>query len=221
MRPAPRLFSLTAMLAIVLTGCDMPEKGWQEVKSKLAVIKERDQRYRSKMDSVARIEGWRSKKVSDLYEEQRVLDSVNLVEVDLIISTVGYPSRASVGELSEVPFEVIRHSNDSIMNAYLPLIIGAGKNGDIHMDQVATFEDRALASQQQPQEYGTQIWIDFKENSKTGERYDSVYLWPVRDPSRVESKRAAVGLDSLGKQLRRYGIDPAQGYLLRKSGTTR
>lgn len=212
-----RSFRLGApvVFLLALVSCSVSEETWKEVKAQLAVIKERDQRFRSKMDSVARIEGWRSKTVADLWEKQHDLDSANLAEVDDLITRFGYPPKTFVGEFADVPFEVIRHSDDSVMNAYLPLIIGAGKNGDLRMDQVASFEDRVLVAQQQPQEYGTQIWIDFKKNPKTGESYDSVYLWPVRDRSRVETKRAAVGLDSLGRQLRRYGIDPSQGYLLK------
>lgn len=215
-----RYTPLIVFVGFLINACTISEGTWNEMKSRLVTIRERDQRFRSKMDSVAKIEGWRSKKVADLYEQQRVLDSTNLMEIDKIITKFGYPPKQHVGDLSDVPFEVIRHSDDSVMNAYLPLIIGAGKNGDLRMDQVASFEDRVLVNQQQPQEYGTQINIDFKEDSATGQPYDSIYLWPIRDVERVEFKRASVGLDSLGKQLRRYGIDPNVGYLLRKKAAS-
>lgn len=216
-----RSFPALHVLAIaILTSCTVSDNTWRQVKAQLVIIGEKDQRYRSKMDSVAKVQGWGSKAVEELWEKQRKLDSVNIGEVDVLITRYGYPSREHVGDLSEVPFNVIRHSGDSIMATYLQLIVGAARNGDLRRDQVAFFEDRVLVGLKQPQEYATQIWIDFKENPVTHERYDSVYLWPVRDPARVESKRAAVGLDSLTKQLRHSGLDPAKGYLLRKSGET-
>lgn len=209
------------LLTACLFACSVSEKTWEKVKGDLTVIRERDQKYRLKMDSVGRVLGWRSEAVGQLWEKQRILDSINLVEVDKVISKYGYPSRANVGELCTVPFEVIRHAPDSVMADYLQLIVGAGKNGDLRMDQVATFEDRVLIALRQPQEYGTQIWIDYKQNPKTGERYDSVYLWPVRDPGRLNSKRISVGLDSISTHLGRFGIDPVKGYLLKKSGAAR
>jgi hypothetical protein len=212
-----RRCAVSCLLSI--TACTVSEKTWLEVKSQLSVIQERDQRYRSKMDSVGRIEGWQSKAVEQLWENQRKLDSVNLAEVDNIIAKYGYPPKDRVGELSLVPFEVIRHSDDSIMASYLQLIIGAGRNGDLRMDQVASFEDRVQVALRQPQEYGTEIWIEFKKDPKTGERYDSLYLWPVRDLPHIDQKRLGVGLDSLSRHLRHLGIDPAIGYRLRKSQT--
>ncbi len=210
-------YALTAWL-LAATGCSVSEKDWQTVSAELSAIRERDQRYRTKMDSVARVEGWSSDAVEKLWEEQRILDSVNLASLDRIITRFGYPSKQNVGDLSSVPFEVLSHADDSIMTSYLNLILGAAKNGDLRMDQVAVYEDKVLVTLQQPQEYGTQIWIDFKVNPKTGERYDSVYLWPLRNPELIDSKRVGVGLDSLSKQLRLFGIDPDKGYILRKSG---
>ena len=203
---------------LIAAACSVSEEDWKKVANQLTSIRERDQRYRGKMDSVARVQGWDSDAVKELYEKQRVLDSTNLEELDAIINIYGYPSKQHVGELSVVPFEVLRRAQDSVLVSYLNLIVGAGKNGDLKMDQVAAYEDEVSVSQQQPQEYGTQIWIDFKENPKTGERYDSVYLWPLRNPEQVEAMRAKVGLDSLVRQLYLFGIDPAKGYLIRKSG---
>lgn len=210
---------LPVLVWLILFSCVTPDSAWEKVKDQLQSISERNQRYRLQMDSVARMKGWQSEDVAKLYSQQKALDSVNLAEINEIITRYGYPSRVHVGDLAAVPFEVIRHSDEAVMIDYLELIAGAGKNGDIPMEDVAAFEDRVWVSQKQPQKYGTQIWIEFVHHPKTGEEYDSVYLWPVRDPARVESRRASAGLDSLTDQLRHYGIDPAKGYLLRKAGT--
>jgi hypothetical protein len=211
-----RLIVLLALILVI--SCKESGRKWDEVKSTLTDIRERDQRHRGQMDSVARIEGWQSLTIQRLYEEQRKLDSANLAQVEDIIAEYGYPGKDRVGDLALVPFEVIRHSGDSVMINYTDLILGAGMNGDLPMTQVASFYDQVLVAQRQPQEYGTQIWIDFIENRKTGVRYDSLYLWPVRNYSTVDARRIAAGLDSLADHLRRYNIDPAKGYVLKKSG---
>jgi hypothetical protein len=170
------------------------------------------------MDSIGRTEGWQSETIERLYDEQRKLDSANLADVEALINQVGYPSSDRVGDLATVPFDVIQHSGDSVMINYLEVIVGAAANGDIPKSQAAIFHDRTLIAQRQPQEYGTQIWIDFIEDKKSGQRYDSVYLWPVRNYATVDERRLAAGLDSLAVHLRRYNIDPTRGYLVKKSG---
>lgn len=169
------------------------------------------------MDSIGRLHGWESEAVANLYKQQQKLDSQNLRSIERIIDRYGYPPATRVGELALVPFEVIQHSGDSVMTNYLEIILGAGERGDIPMRQVAVYHDRILLIQRQPQEYGTQIWIEFIENPKTGQRYDSVYLWPVRNYATVDQRRFRVGLDSMTAQLRRYNIDPKKGYVLKKS----
>jgi len=204
---------------MLLMSCSVSDKDWTEVKEKLTAIRKKDEYYRVMMDSIARIEGWKSKSIEPLWEKQRLLDSANMLEVDKIIEQVGYPLREKVGELSEIPFLVLQHGGDSVMAAYYHIIVGAGKNGDLRMKDVAQFQDRILVRMQQPQEYGTQVSLEFKEDPDTGQRYDSLFLWTVRDRSNVNERRSAVGLDSLEHQLRRYGIDPTLGYLLRKTAT--
>lgn len=211
-----RQFSLILGLMLLAQACHKPDD-WTNLKTELLEIKEQDQRYRRQMDSLSRLVGWQSEAVEQLYDKQRLLDSANLQAIERIIDQFGYPSKDQVGELSIVPFEVIQHSSDSIMINHLELILGAGANGDIPMQQVAIFHDRMLLAQRQPQQYGTQIWIEFIENQKTGERYDSIYLWPVRNIATVEQRRHAVGLDSIAVQLRRFNIDPKKGYILKKS----
>ena len=207
------------ILAVAVSACGISDSQWEKARVQLSEIKKNDQRYRPLMDSAGRAEGWGSKTVEALWEKQKALDSANLVAIDRLISQYGYPSKLKVGDMAEVPFLVIQHADDSAMATFYEVVIGAGKNGDLRMRDVAQFQDHVLMVNKQPQEYGTQIWIDFKEYKATGERYDSVFLWPVRDRTQLNEKRLSVGLDSLESHLRRYGIDPAKGYLLRRSTT--
>lgn len=170
------------------------------------------------MDSVGRSEGWQSETIANLWEKQRSLDSANLVILDQIITRYGYPPREKVGELSLVPLDVLRRANEAIRAEYVNLVIGAGRNADIPMRDVAAYCDEVLMMQRVPQEYGTQVWIEYKDDPVTGQRLDSLYLWPVRDFTNVDSRRLSVGLDSLAQHLRRFGIDPGKRYLIRQSG---
>lgn len=207
------------LLAVAVSSCGISDSQWDKVRAHLSEIKKNDQRYRPQMDSIGRVEGWGSKAVEALWEKQKALDSANLVAIDGMISKYGYPPKLKVRDMVDVPFLVIQHANDSAMATFYEVIIGAGKNGDLRMNDVAQFQDHVLMVNKQPQEYGTQIWIDFKEHKTTGERYDSVYLWPVRDHTKLNAKRLSVGLDSLESHLGRYGIDPAKGYLIRRPTT--
>jgi len=214
MRPVTFLF-----WGILLSSCSgIPDSAWDRARMELSTIRTMDRRYRKSMDSVGRAEGWQSKAVVELWEKQRSLDSANLVALDQIITKYGYPPSNKVGELSQVPLDVLRHANEAIRAEYLNLVIGAGKNGDIPMRDVAVYYDEVLMMQRVPQEYGTQVWIEYKDNPATGERLDSLYLWPVRDFPNVDKRRLSVGLDSLAQHLRRFGMDPEKKYLIRKSG---
>ncbi len=210
---------LVVVVLLFLFACQgVSDTTWKRVRTELSDIQEKDKRYRIPMDSIARKEGWKSKHIEELWTNQRILDSANLVAVDRLLSRYGYPPAAKVGPLSQVPFDVIRHADDSVQAIYCEIIVGAGKNGDLRMSEVASFYDQVLMMERVPQEYGTQVWIEYKKNPETGERYDSVYLWPVRDMPNIDAKRLAAGLDSLSAHLRRFGIVPSKGYLIRKSG---
>jgi len=203
-------------LVLICSSCGVSDSTWENVRKDLASIKQRDRQYRDQMDSVGKREGWQSSSIKDLWDKQRVLDSSNLKEVDKILTRYGYPPATKVGDLSQVPFTVIQHADDSTRATYFEMILGAGLNGDLRMRDVAQYQDKILLIEKKPQEYGTQIWIDFKTDAH-GARYDSVFLWPVRDRTHVNDKRLAIGLDSLETTLRRYGINPSVGYMIKKS----
>lgn len=214
MRPATLL-----LWGILLSSCSgISDSAWNQVRSELTTMHTLDQRYRKSMDSVGRSEGWQSKAVADLWEKQRSLDSANQVRLDKVITRYGYPPRSKVGDLSVVPLDVLRHADEAVRAEYLNLVIGAGRNGDIPMRDMAVYYDEVLMLQRVPQEYGTQVWIEYKTDSVIGERLDSLYLWPVRDFPNVDSRRLSIGLDSLAHHLRRFGMDPEKRYLIRKSG---
>lgn len=194
--------------------CRESEKDWSDVRELLTEVKHNEQKYRSAMDSVGQKEGWQSKQIEILWAQQKVLDSINLMLVNQVIDRFGFPTRDKIGNLTETIFSVLQ--NDKNMVDYYELIVGAGKRGDLKMTDVAPYQDRVLLARRVPQEYGTQVWIDYKTDPITGERYDSLYLWEVRDPAHVNERRLAAGLDSLESALRRFNINPQIGYVIRR-----
>lgn len=214
-----RAFAAAILIHLLASCAGVSDAAWEKVKAELATLRDQDQRYRMMMDSIARQESWQSKAVEELWEKQRVLDSINLAAIDQLISRYGYPPASRVGELSRVPLDVIRHADEGVRADYVDLIIGAAKNGDLLMREAAAFQDEVLMNQRVPQEYGTQVWIESKENAKTGERYDSLFLWPIRDPANIDARRLSIGLDSLSHHLRRFGMEPGKNYVIRSYGT--
>lgn len=207
------------IIALIAGACRFNEKDWSDLRKELTRVKHYEQLHRTTMDSLGRTEGWQSKKIEILWAKQKVLDSLNLESVDRIINKYGFPTKEKVGELTETVFLVLQHSKD--MANYYELIVGAGKKGDLQMRDVAPYQDRVLLSRRVPQEFGTQVWIDYKVDAKTGEQYDSLYLWEVRDPKNVNARRLAAGLDSLETSLRRFNINPETGYVIRRSNPGR
>lgn len=202
---------------LALASCSTSDKDWLRIKNQLSDIGQKDQQYRVAMDSIAKVAGWRSKAVEELWLKQRALDSANLAGIDQVIDEVGYPSREKVGDLADVPFMVIQRASDSTMASYYHVIVGAALSGDLRMKDVATYQDKVLMMRRQPQEFGTQVWIEFKQNPVTGEKYDSMFVWAIRDSETINERRLSIGLDSLETHVRRYGIDPAVGYLIKES----
>ncbi|MDZ4715689.1 MAG: DUF6624 domain-containing protein [Cytophagales bacterium] len=207
--------SLVLLLSILGVSCTVSESEWSDVRSQLTEIKKREYLHRREMDSIGKVQGWQSREIERLWGRQKALDSINLAEVNEILDTYGFPSRDKVGDLAETIFLVLQHSSD--MGAYYEMIVGAGKNGDLAMKDVAPYQDRVLLARRVPQEYGTQVWIDYKVDTKTAERYDSLYVWEIRDRKNVNVRRLNAGLDSLETSMRRFDIDPAVGYVLRKN----
>ena len=211
-----RTFSL---LFLTFIGCTsgIDDKEWGKVKASLTSIRERDQQYRKEMDSIGKVNGWQSKEMKELWINQKTLDSANLLEIKEIIQKHGFPPKEKVGEGVETIFLVLQHSTDSVRAEYCDLVVAAAKKGDLPMSQVAFYQDQVLIRQQLPQEFGSQIWIDNKLDPKTGEKYDSLYVWKIRDPENVNKRRKSAGLDSLEIYLRHLDIDPLLGYTLRRA----
>ena len=207
------------ILLLTAFGCSLSisENEWANLRIKLERIRQDDQLHRTVMDSLGKANGWRSKEIDELWRKQEILDSINQLEIRKIVEKFGFPPKEKVGEEVETVLLVLQHSPDSVKAEYCDLVVGAGKKGDLSMMTVAFYQDHVLMTREQPQEYGSQVWVDYKVDPKTGQQYDSLFLWTIRDPQNVNKRRIKAGLDSIETYLRHLDIDPAKGYALRKS----
>tara|TARA_R110002049_G_scaffold84406_1_gene214766 strand:- start:2750 stop:3895 length:1146 start_codon:yes stop_codon:yes gene_type:complete len=167
-----------------------------ELKRRLDSIAILDQRFRKLMqaESAEELEKMgkemglsRDEYTGDHMALQRVIDSTNMIFVENIFNTKGYPGKSMVGESTNMAaWYVLQHNPDKIPT-YLPIIKEAGKDGEISMRAVAMMEDRYLMNEGKPQIYGTQ-----------GMRYDDergAFIWPIQDPETVNERRAEVGYE--------------------------
>lgn len=121
----------------------------------------------------------------DLWKLQSVIDSVNILYVEQILKTRGYPGKSMVGEpTNTAAWNVLQHSEK--IGEYLPMVKKAGEAGELPMNLVAMMEDRYLMYENKPQIYGTQGRVE-----NNGERF----IWPIENPESVNERRKKAGFD--------------------------
>jgi hypothetical protein len=154
-----------------------------------------------KADQAARM-AWVNFSMGTMSQEQAVeyalqmerTDSINLVTVERILDTYGWPSGLSE-DANNAIFLVIDHSNLETMNKYLGVFQDAASRGILPMQDLVTLEDRILMNSGKPQFYGTQS----RQISKDGKT--QTYIWPVCNPDSLNERRASVGLSTIEEYL--------------------
>jgi hypothetical protein len=137
----------------------------------------------------------------------RKIDSINIIEIEKIISEYGYPSKSLVGEpANKAVFYVIQHSDK--IEQYLPIIRKAAENNDISKTSLARMEDRNLMHKGIEQIYGTQI------KGQANKDGDWVYfLWPIKNADSINIWRKQIGFT---KSIEEYVQDMDIEYKLYK-----
>jgi uncharacterized protein DUF6624 len=127
----------------------------------------------------------------DFWKIQNKVDSTNLIFVENILKTRGYPGLKLVGKRTNgVAWYVIQHSNK--IGEYIELIKNAAKERQLSRFYVAMMEDRYLMDQGKEQIYGTQGW------SKDGLEW---IIWPIKDAENINKTRKEFGYK---KTIERY-----------------
>ncbi|TVZ56849.1 hypothetical protein OD91_2150 [Lutibacter sp. Hel_I_33_5] len=121
-------------------------------------------------------------------------DSLNQIKVESIIKKNGYPGKSLVGEpTNKAAWYVIQHSRKNIIEKHFTLIEKAGKQKEIPMTLVAMMQDRLLMYQKKEQIYGTQASGREIKNNKTGKIEWKYFIWPIKNPEKVNELRKAIG----------------------------
>lgn len=160
----------------------------------LKQIEKDDQYYRNKIEEI----GYPSK-IKEYWEYQNIVDSINLIKIDSIISIFGYPGRDKVGVDNEkIIFLVIQHSNLESMYKYLPDIKKEVQNHNLNPNIYAYLVDRISLLKDEPQIFGTQV-IE-KGNDKWG-------LYKMKSFYKIDSLRESFNLGKLSYYLKQYNIE--------------
>ncbi|WP_394369988.1 DUF6624 domain-containing protein [Spirosoma endbachense] len=112
------------------------------------------------------------------------VDSLNLIRIEQIIKSCGYPGRSLVGKpTNEAAWYVLQHSPK--FKVYFSLIQRAGPPFSL----VAMMEDRLVTEQLKPQIYGTQITCyPLRANSAKQE----CFVWPILNPKQVNQRKYVI-----------------------------
>ena len=112
-----------------------------------------------------------------------------------IVESVGWPGTDLVGpDGAQAAWLVLQHAiaEPELLRRTLPLLEAAARAGVADPAHAALLEDRIRFFEGRPQRYGTQFDWDAEGNLSPGD---------VEEPERLDDRRRAVGLPSLGEQM--------------------
>jgi hypothetical protein len=183
----------------------------------LVKIQEDDQRYRNEATKMRQDHfGVRTAEEAELWQKQRALDSLNMVQVEQIIRKYGFPQASVVSKkLSNACLFVILHASDK-QKKYLPMLRREAMKDNVDKPLVATLEDRIRMFDGKKQIYGTAMRYDtIGIKKETGEAITKLRIWPIASYKSLDKRREAMGLVSLKEQCLFEKLDwtKLEGYL--------
>ncbi len=120
-------------------------------------------------------------------------DSARTVRLEEILRKWGWPDGSRAGQSAAYSaFLVLQHSpSDAFQQRMLPVLDTLAQVGEVSGQDLALLTDRVLEHRGLPQRYGTQF----------GFEDGSLVLYSLEDSSRVDARRAAVGLMPLARYM--------------------
>lgn len=206
--------NLLPALLLLIAGIAAAQQKFNPVlKKQLDSVLVLDQKYRDtltwlmtpgKIDSIPQLRSMSaSKAMSHYWALQSHIDSANVVFVEKIFKSCGYPGKTLVGEpANEAAWYVIQHSPK--IEQYLPMMKKAAESRELPFRLYAMMLDQQLMNQGKEQIYGTQATSAALKNGKK----IGWYIWPIRDPANVNQRRKEAGFDqSVEQNAKRLGVD--------------
>lgn len=204
---------LIAFSLLIALGASAQQRFNPVLKKQLDSVLILDQKYRDtltwlmtpgKSDSIPELRSLSaSKAMSHYWTLQNRADSANVVFVERLFKTYGYPGKTLVGEpANEAAWYVIQHSPK--IDQYLPMMKKAAESKELPFRLYAMMLDRQLMNQHKEQVYGTQATsAAFKNGKKIG-----WYIWPIKDAAGVNERRKQAGFDqTVEENAKRLGVD--------------
>jgi hypothetical protein len=151
----------------------------EQLRTELLARADRDQTARKSLPPAQRDQQW----------EQVIapVDRANTARMRQIVAEYGWPGYALAGvDGAHAAWLLVQHAPAEFQEECLPLLDDAVAHGDAAPRDLAYLTDRVLMHRGEPQIYGTQYQVMDGRLS----------LWEVRDPDRLDQRRAALGLPS-------------------------
>lgn len=214
----PRFLSLWVLLSFMLIRCAERIRPVLNVEEKARLMQELseigalDQLYRNKATTLrSKNKGVRTEEEAELWRLQSAIDSTNMIRLEKIIATYGYPGAELVGEkLKTVGVFVILH-NPKKQELYVNLLWNASKKGDVDKREVAILEDRVNMLKGVPQKFGTAMkYIPIGVDSLSGMPLTQLRIWDIKQFKNLDKNRESVGLYAFKLQCELEGIDWTQ-----------
>lgn len=163
-----------------------------ELRDELLALRESDQSGRTLLQEAAHEHGVNSPQVRALWEEQSQVDAKNMARLKEIVARHGWPGPSLVGrEASSTAFLILQHADHETQVEYLPVVQAAVEAGEFRRDHFALLQDRILVSEDKPQIFGTQLYLD----DTTG-KWE---LYPIEDEANVDARRRELGMMPLAE----------------------
>ena len=149
----------------------------EELRTELLARADRDQTARKSLPPAQRDQQW----------EQVIapVDRDNTAWMRQIVAAYGWPGYGLAGvDGAHAAWLLVQHAPAEFQEECLPLLEDSVARGDAAPRDLAYLTDRVLMHRGEPQIYGTQYQVMDGRLS----------LWKVRDPDRLDQRRAALGL---------------------------
>lgn len=132
--------------------------------------------------------------VYEFQNKMKLVDSMNFLTFESIISKYGWPSIDIIGNKGSLAlFLLLQHSTIKNQEKYLSLATEAFENGNLAPSQFALLVDRIEMSNGRKQIYGTQLQKDHN---------GFFHLYPVWDIENLNQRRLKMGLSTIEEYMR-------------------